>query len=76
MNHPNKHIRKAIKYAESRGWRLVASNRGHSHVKAKLFCPAGDRTGHRVLVRSTPRNPEAHARDIRAEVDRCPHSTP
>ncbi|HIE30439.1 TPA: hypothetical protein EYP66_24535 [Candidatus Poribacteria bacterium] len=28
----------------------------------------------RVRVMSTPRNPEAHARDIRRYVDRCPHS--
>ena len=76
MTHQNKHVREAIKYALSRGWRPGAANRGHSKVKAKLFCPAGDRTGHWVLVRSTPRNPEAHAKDIRAEVDRCPHSAP
>lgn len=44
-DHPKKHIREAIRYAEEHGWSVM----------------------------STPRNPEAHARDIRRDVDRCPH---
>jgi hypothetical protein len=71
-NHPNKHIRAAIKYAESKGWRVVKAS-AHAHIWGKLYCPSGRRGGCIVHVYSTPRNPENHAKDIRAEVDDCPH---
>jgi hypothetical protein len=32
-NHPNKHIREAIKYAEDRGWRVVKAG-GQAHIGA------------------------------------------
>ncbi|MBI1346984.1 hypothetical protein GC163_11920 [bacterium] len=69
MKHANKHIRDAIEYAQEKGWTLRP---GH-HAFCILYCPAGMRGGCQKSVWSTPRNPEAHARDIRREVDKCPH---
>ena len=69
--HPNKRIRAAVAYAAGRGWRLVRSN---GHAWGRLFCPAGVRGGHKISVYSTPRNPERHAREIRAVVDACDHA--
>ena len=69
--HPKKEIEEAVVYAESRGWDLIRSG---SHVWGILHCPGRGRGGHRVSVYSTPRNPTAHARDLRREVDRCQHS--
>jgi hypothetical protein len=69
--HPNKHIEKAICYAESQGWQ-VEMVRGHAW--GRLFCPQSSREGCIVSVWSTPRKPENHARHIWREVDLCPHS--
>jgi hypothetical protein len=71
--HPNKHIREAVRYAERRGWRCVKAG-GQAHVWGQLFCPARSRGGCIVRVYSTPRSPENHARKIRSEVDKCVHS--
>jgi len=71
--HPNKHIREAIAYAQARGWRVVKAA-AHSHTWGKLLCPQHDRDGCYFNVNSTPRNPEAHARRIRRAVDGCDHS--
>ena len=68
-NHPNKHIREAIRYAENREWSFAMSK---GHLFGMLRCP--HRGGCRHAVYSTPRNPEAHAKDIRRMVDRCPHA--
>jgi hypothetical protein len=71
--HPNKHIRAVIEFAEQCGWEFVkASARAHSF--GALYCPHRDRDGCILQVFSTPRNPEGHARWIRRQVDRCPHS--
>jgi hypothetical protein len=70
MRHPNKHIAEAVKYAESRGWRVELSN---GHDWARLFCPEPSRDGHIIGVYSTPQNPENHARRIRREIDKCNH---
>ena len=70
--HPDKHIREAIAHAEALGWTFHKSGRS-GHAFGTLRCPRGDRTGCSVGVYSTPRNPEAHARRIRREVDACPH---
>ncbi|MFH5804385.1 hypothetical protein [Alienimonas sp. DA493] len=72
MTHPNKHIREAIEYALSRGWRLEKAG-GSSHNWGTLLCGAGSRGGCIQRVYSTPRSPENHANDIRKKVDRCPH---
>jgi len=68
--HPNKHIERAIKYAESLGWRVELSN---GHAWGFLLCPRSTREGRAVAVWSTPRNPENHARQLTREVDLCPH---
>lgn len=70
--HPNKHIREAIKYAESKNWRVVKAN-GQAHIWGKLYCPNNQRGGCIIKVFSTPRVPENHARHIKQEVDDCPH---
>jgi len=70
--HANKHIREAIRYAEQNGWTFVKAN-SHAHVYGVLYCPRRARDGHRFNVRSTPHKPEAHARDIRRQVNTCDH---
>jgi hypothetical protein len=68
--HPNKHIEKAVSYAESLGWRVEISG---GYAWGRLFCPQATQKGCIVSVWSTPRVPENHARHIRREVDSCPH---
>lgn len=68
--HPNKHIERAIQYAEQLGWRVVVPG---GHAWGRLLCPFSTREGCIVSVWSTPRNPENHARHVRREVDQCPH---
>jgi hypothetical protein len=70
--HPNKHIREAIKYAETRGWRFQKAS-GHAHIFGELLCPFAARGGCIIRVFSTPRVPEEHAARIRREVDACRH---
>ena len=68
--HPDKHIEKAVQYAESLGWRVVVPG---SHAWGRLFCPSGTRDGCIISVWSTPRVPINHARQIVRTVDLCPH---
>jgi hypothetical protein len=68
--HPDKHIERAVSYAESLGW-TVKLSQGHSW--GFLLCPQHSRDGCRVGVYSTPRNCENHARQITRDVDLCPH---
>ena len=68
--HPDKHIEKAVRYAESLGWRVEISN---GHAWGFLLCPQHTREGCSVTVNSTPRRPENHARKITRDVDLCPH---
>jgi hypothetical protein len=68
--HPNKEIEAAVAYAESRGWEFVRTG---GHAWGVLHCPLRTQGGHRAYVHSTPRNPFAHARDLRRKVDRCHH---
>ena len=73
MTHPNKHIRDAVEYALSHGWRLSKPGRS-SHLWGRLRCPLADRDGCDAQpVYSTPRSPENHAERIRKRVDACPH---
>jgi hypothetical protein len=67
--HPNKTIEKAIVYAETVGWRVEISKKGHAW--GRLYCPENSREGCIVSIWSTPRKPENHARHIR--LDMCPH---
>ncbi|RIK84787.1 MAG: hypothetical protein DCC68_00410 [Planctomycetota bacterium] len=68
--HPNKHIERAVRHAERRGWRVEMSG---GHAWAKLYCPFAGRGGCIVFVWSTPRSAENHARHIERDVDACPH---
>jgi hypothetical protein len=71
-DHQNKHIRAAIRYAEQNGW-TVTKDGPRAHIWGTLYCRHSGRDGCRISVMSTPLNPEAHARDIRRDIDRCPH---
>lgn len=71
-HHPNKHIRESIRYAESLGW-TVQKAAPRAHIWGTIWCTHSGRDGCRVRIMSTPRNPEIHAKEIRREVDRCPH---
>ncbi len=66
--HPNKEISNAIEYALENGWNFRKSN---GHIFGILYCPANSRSGCRLAVYSTPRNPTAHAKDILRAVDKC-----
>jgi len=72
-DHPNKHIREAVDYALAHGWTLRKAG-AQAHIWGMVYCPQHDRTGCHRAVYSTPRIPEAHARDICRAVDRCPHA--
>jgi hypothetical protein len=69
--HPNKEIEAAVGYAESKGWRVVV---GGSHAWGFLYCPHRARDGCRLHVWSTPRDPFAHAKDLRRGIDNCRHT--
>ena len=73
--HPNKHVEVAIRYAESRNWRVVPAGKS-AHAWGVLCCPHDNpdcRCGEfcRLSVASTPRSPENHAKMIRRRVDGC-----
>lgn len=70
--HPNKAISAAIEQALAAGWSFEkAGPRAHNY--GKLYCTAASRGGCIVKVYSTPRVPQAHARDIMREIRNCPH---
>lgn len=71
--HPDKHIEAALRHAERASWRVEPA-RGHAW--GRLYCPWNSnecRCGEFCVISiwSTPRNPEAHARQILRVVDRC-----
>jgi hypothetical protein len=68
-DHPNKHIREALKYAEKRGWTIKKSS-SRAHAWGVIYCPFRHRACW-MAVFSTPRNPQNHARDIRRTINRC-----
>lgn len=70
MAHQNKDIRKAIEYAQSKGWTYIDG--GNSHRKGVLVCREGDPVCV-ISIYGTPRNPTQAAKLIRKEVDKCPH---
>jgi hypothetical protein len=65
-------LKKAVKYAETLGWRVEMSN---GHASGHLLCPFARREGCIAAVWSTPKNPENHARHIRRDVDACDHES-
>lgn len=67
--HPKRVIEDAIRYAESRGWWCDAPL--HGHAWGRLYCPGKSRGACQKSVWSTPKDPTAHARRIRAFVDAC-----
>jgi hypothetical protein len=67
---PNKEIEAAVQLAEDSGWRVF---NGGSHAWGFLYGREQTRDGCKVPVRSTPRNPENHAKWIRRQIDRCSH---
>jgi hypothetical protein len=69
--HPNKEIEAALQYAESEGWRVVQSRRGHNW--GRMYCPFGARGGCQKSIHSTPRVPHDHAERLRQAVDACQH---
>jgi hypothetical protein len=68
--HPNKEIDAALQLAEQHGWRIDKSPRGHCWGIIK--CPGG-RGGCMHSVMSTPRNPQAHAQQLKRWIEKCPH---
>jgi hypothetical protein len=68
--HPNKEIEAAVAYPAAHGWEFV---RAGGHAWSILRCPRRGRDGHRRSVYSTPRDPFAHAKDLRRAVDACGH---
>jgi hypothetical protein len=68
--HPHKEIEAAVRHAEALGWRVTV---GGSHAWGFLWCPHQARDGCRLRVNSTPKDPEAHARRLILEIDKCPH---
>lgn len=71
--HPNKGVEKAIRQAESLGWRYRKAG-GSAHAWGRLLCPLQEREGCSMSVWSTPRNPDVHAKQIHDRVGSCPHS--
>ncbi len=71
MAHQDKHIRKAIEYAEDHGWRFVKSG-PRAHAYGAIYCGHGHRDCY-MFIHSTPRNPENHANKIRRTVAACPN---
>ncbi|OYV77072.1 MAG: hypothetical protein B7Z74_00115 [Deltaproteobacteria bacterium 21-66-5] len=68
--HPNKEFDAAWRYAESRGWTVIRSKKGHCW--GIIRCAHG-RGGCQKSIWSTPRVPQDHADAIPPFVDRCPH---
>jgi hypothetical protein len=73
--HPNPEVEKALRYAESKGWRVETTGKS-SHAWGRLYCPHEDPECHCgdwcvTSVSGTPRNPETHAKQIRRRVDGC-----
>jgi hypothetical protein len=71
--HPKKDVEKALRYAESQGWRIA---QGGSHAWGKMYCPANDATcrcGEFCItsIWSTPKNAANHAAALRRVVDNC-----
>lgn len=67
---PKRRSRPRSLNAEARGWTW---HKVSGHAWGKLYCKRHDRDGCDIFIWSTPRVPEHHARQIKRQVDRCPH---
>lgn len=72
IKHPSKEIEAAIQYAEKKGWRYKEAG-SSAHAWGRMLCPQEDREGHSMSVWSTPRDTDNHAKQIRRNVNACPH---
>ena len=72
--HPNKEIEKAIRHAETKGWRYHETGRS-AHAWGRLLCPLQSRDGCSMSIWSTPRSADVYAKQIRNRVDKCPHES-
>ncbi|MFK0573316.1 hypothetical protein [Endozoicomonas sp.] len=71
--HPNKEIEEALRYAESKEWRVEKAGKS-AHAWGIMSCSLASQEGcKRRSIWSTPGNPEGHARQIRNYVDKCFH---
>jgi len=73
--HPNPEIEAAVAYAEAKGWH-IKTGRGRAHAWGTMMCPNNDsdcRCGEFCItsIWSTPKNPTAHARQLRRVMDNC-----
>ncbi|KAF1368112.1 hypothetical protein [Yokenella regensburgei] len=68
--HPDKHIREAIRYAVFHGWVFIPAGRS-AHCFGRLRCGIAGHQEHMMSVWSTPGNTQNHARQITRLVDRC-----
>jgi len=71
--HPKKEVEAAIRYAESKGWRVEM---GGSHAWGKMYCPYNNefcRCGEFCItsIWSTPKNPMNHGKQLRRVVKNC-----
>ena len=72
-SHPKKDVEAALRYAESKGWRIEV---GGGHAWGKMYCPHKDkqcRCGEFCItsIWSTPRNSANHSKQLRRVVDNC-----
>ena len=66
--HPNKEIEAVVQSAEAQGWTVELCS---GHAWGQMLCPRHTREGCIVLVYSTPRNPENHARALGRKIGMC-----
>ena len=68
--HPDKHIREAMRYAEARGW-VFTFGGNSSHCYGRLKCGNPGHREHMMSIWCTPKNPQNHAYQIIRKVDSC-----
>lgn len=75
--HPAKDIEAVIKFAESKGWRIVSAG-SSAHCWGRMLCPFGDknekcRCGEfcSVSIWSSPRSAVNHAKQLRKAIEKC-----
>lgn len=66
--HPKKDVERAVSEAMALGWTL---RRTKGHAWAVMTCPSSEDL---MTIWASPRQPAAHARQIRRAVVRCPHN--